>query len=81
MQITNDNIELIGAKNYTNHNCVSTEEFLEDLKIHSYILKLSKKILNKKSHNIRLLTNYVICFTNNFELGFCKTGTSPTWKC
>jgi len=72
MKLTSDNIELVAAKNYTNEGCLSNEEFLEDLYMHRIIKKLAKKISIGNSKNLRLLTNHIICFTNNFELRFAK---------
>lgn len=72
MKFTNDNLEIIAAKSYTNTSCLSTEEFLEDLNKHKVIKKLAKKISKNNSKNLRLLTNHIICFTNNFEIKFAK---------
>lgn len=72
MKITSDNLEVVAAKYYNNLSCLSTEEFLEDLAKHKIIKKLAKKISAGNSRNLRLLTNHIICFTNNFELKFAK---------
>ncbi|MCG7944978.1 MAG: hypothetical protein N0C84_01380 [Candidatus Thiodiazotropha taylori] len=48
------------------------EEFEEDLNTHKYVKKLAKRMSKGNSSNIRLLTNHVICFTNNFEIQFAK---------
>ena len=72
MRITSENLELIAAKAYTNVSCLSTEEFIEDLSMHKIIKKLAKKISKGNSKNLRLLTNHIICFTNNFEINFAK---------
>ena len=72
MKLTSDNLEVIAARYYTNESCLSTEEFLEDLYMYRVIIKLAKKISIGNSKNLRLLTNHVICFTNNFDVKFAK---------
>ena len=72
MKITSDNIEVVAAKYYNNTSCLSTEEFHNDLSKHKIIKKLAKKISIGNSKNLRLLTNHIICFTNNFEIKFAK---------
>lgn len=68
MELNNDNLLLFASKAYINENCLSYEEFLKDFDQHKLIKRLVKKIVNKKSINVRLLCNHVLCFTNNFEL-------------
>lgn len=72
MKITSENLEVLAAKAYTNTSCLSTEEFLEDLAMHKLIKKLARKISKGNSKNLRLLTNHIIYFTNNFEINFSK---------
>lgn len=72
MMFSKDNLEVIAAKWYVNVNCVSTEEFLEDLGKYKVIKKLARKISKNNSKNLRLLTNHIICFTNNFDIKFVK---------
>ena len=72
MKLTSSNFEVLAAKAYKNEYCVSTEEFLEDLSVHLLVKKLARKISKGSSKNLRLLTNHIICFTNNFELSFAK---------
>ena len=72
MKLTSDNLEVVAAKYYTNESCLSTEEFIEDLCMHKIIKKLAKKISIGNSKNLRLLTNHIICFTNNFDIRFAK---------
>lgn len=72
MKITNDNLEVLAAKAYLNTSCLSTDEFLEDLSRHKIISKLARKISKGNSKNLRLLTNHIICFTNNFNVAFAK---------
>lgn len=72
MKLTRENFEVKAARSYTNEYCISTEEFLEDLSVHLLVKKLAKKISKGGSKNLRLLTNHVICFANNFEVSFVK---------
>lgn len=72
MKLTTENFELVAAKSYLNESCCSTEEFLEDLYLNVMIRRMAKKFVRGSSNNVRLLTNHVICFTNNFELDFTK---------
>lgn len=72
MKLTRDNFEVMAARAYTNEQCISTEEFLEDLSAHLLVKKLAKKISKGSSKNLRLLTNHVICFSNNFDISFVK---------
>jgi len=72
MKITSENLQVIAARAYTNESCLSTEEFLEDLGLYATINRLAKKIHKGSSKNLRLLTNHVICVTNNFEIHFVK---------
>ena len=65
-------MEVLAAKAYTNTSCLSTDEFLEDFLMHKVIKKLARKISVGNSKNLRLLTNHIICFTNNFEVNFSK---------
>lgn len=72
MKVNSENLEVLAAKAYMNASCLTTEEFLEDLFQYKMIKKLAKKISRGNSKNLRLLTNHIICFTNNFELNFSK---------
>lgn len=72
IELTSENLEVLAAKAYTNTSCLSTDEFLEDLAMYKIIRKLAKKISRGNSKNLRLLTNHIICFTNNFEVQFSK---------
>ena len=72
MKLTRENFTIVAAQNYTNTSCVSEDEFYEDLNAHKYVKKLAKRITKGNSKNLRLLTNHIICFTNNFEMSFAK---------
>lgn len=68
MDLNDSNLEIYAAKYYRSDSCLSKEEFTEDLYRHKLAKKLTKKFAAKKSENIRLLCNHVLCFTNSFEL-------------
>lgn len=72
MRVTCENLESLAVKFYTNTNCADYQEFLEDLSIRNNVRKLTKKISKGNSKNLRLLTNHIIRFTNNFEIDFSK---------
>ena len=72
MDLNDSNLEIYAAKYYRSESCLSREEFLEDLYRHKLAKKLTKKFAAKKSENIRLLCNHILCFTNSFELSAAK---------
>ena len=72
MDLNDSNLEIYAAKSYRSESCLSSEEFLEDLYRHKLAKKLTKKFAAKKSENIRLLCNHILCFTNSFELSAAK---------
>jgi hypothetical protein len=73
MNLNSDNLEVYAARFYMNPGCISKEEFLEDLYHHKTIKRLARKISKGNSKNLRLLTNHIISFTNNFEPVFAKS--------
>lgn len=72
MDLNDKNLEVYAARYYRLESCVSKEEFLEDLARHKLAKKLIKKFAAKRSENIRLLCNHILCFTNSFELTAAK---------
>tara|TARA_R100001509_G_C4799367_1_gene192533 strand:- start:238 stop:621 length:384 start_codon:yes stop_codon:yes gene_type:complete len=72
MDLNDKNLEVFAAKHYRSESCLSKEEFLEDLSRHKLAKKLVKKFAARRSENIRLLCNHVLCFTNSFELSAAK---------
>ena len=72
MELHKENILLFASKAYTNEYCANFDEFVEDFKLNFLIKKLSCKIADNKSVNIRLLCNHIQCFTNNFSLPEAK---------
>lgn len=62
MVINDSNFLLVAMHHYQNPNCISVEEFQEDLRRITYI----KKLLVRPEKNVRLLLNHIITFYNVF---------------
>lgn len=71
MLLTEENFLLFAAKNYCNVNCITTEEFLDDLKRIKYIKKLLYSYKNKGQLKERLVLNHIIILYNVFETQSC----------
>lgn len=67
MELNRDNLEVYAAQRYTNSFCMSKSEFIEDLNKSALARKMARKFARRKTDNIRLFCNHVLCFTNNFE--------------
>ena len=66
MQLTDDNIILFAAKNYTNTNCHDIQEFYTDLFIPSHLKKLFTRYSSSGTLKENLIINHIICFYNVF---------------
>ena len=64
--LNNDNFDEYAVSNYTNPNCVSVLEFLDDLKIIKYIKRLINKYVDKDELKERLILNHIISLSNVF---------------
>jgi len=71
MVLTEQNYLLFAAGHYWNPNCVSTDEFLEDLKRIRYIKKLLYTYRNKGVLRDRLILNHLVILYNVFEPKAC----------
>ena len=71
MPLTEQNFLLFAATSYTNHSCVSTDEFLEDLKRIKYLKKLFYNYKKKGVFRERLILNHLIVLYNVFEARAC----------
>lgn len=67
MELTEDNFNVYAAHYYTNHRCLSENEFIQDLRQISTIRRMMSKFIESKEINIRLLINNVVIFYNCFE--------------
>jgi hypothetical protein len=71
MIITNENIEILAAKCYTNQNCLDKEEFLEDFSRLKYIKRLVKRYKKTGELKERLILNHMVIMFNVFENRSC----------
>ena len=65
-KLTDDNFIIYCAKHYDNPHCISTEEFLEDLKRIKYIKKLLTRYTENGDLKERLILNHLIVLSNLF---------------
>jgi hypothetical protein len=66
-ELTENNLTLYAAQNYTNTNCLDPQEFEEDLNRIVYIKKLLKKYIDSGVIRERLLLNHFIILYNVFD--------------
>ena len=72
-ELTEDNFVLYAAKIYDNSQCLTVEEFNNDMKILTYIKRLTRKYINSGSVKERLLLNHIITLQNLFtNVGACR---------
>ena len=64
--LNHSNWMMYAAKNYTNSECISDDEFLEDLNRCMYIKRLFKKYEESGELRERLILNHLIILTNTF---------------
>ena len=65
-KLTDDNFLIYAAKFYDNPHCLSTEEFIEDLKRIKYIKKLITRYIEGGELKERLILNHLIILNNLF---------------
>lgn len=65
--LTEKNFLLYAAQNYSNPQCHSTEEFLEDLRRIKYIKKLCTRYIESGDLKERLILNHLIILSNVFK--------------
>lgn len=66
--LNEDNIDLYAAKMYSNPQCISLEEFNEDMKRIKYLKRLFNRYLTAGELKERLVLNHIIVFYNVFEV-------------
>lgn len=64
--LNEENFVLFASRNYNNTQCVSTEEFYEDLARIKYIKRLFNRYLENDDLQERLILNHLIIFYNVF---------------
>ena len=67
MRLTKDNFVIYAASHYENNQCLSNDEFDEDLRLTSTIKRLLSRYINDETVNLNLLVNLVVTFYNCFE--------------
>lgn len=72
MIITDENIEVVAAKFYTNQNCLDKEEFLEDFSRLKYIKRLIKRYKKTGDLKERLILNHIVILFNVFDNSGCQ---------
>lgn len=65
-KLSDENFLIYAAKHYDNPHCLSTEEFLEDLKRIKYIKKLLTRYAENGDLKERLILNHLIVLSNLF---------------
>ncbi len=68
VSLNEDNIDLYAAKMYSNPQCISLEEFNEDMKRIKYLKRLFNRYLTAGELKERLVLNHIIVFYNVFEI-------------
>ena len=69
--ITEENFLLYASKNYDNKNCISHDEFLDDLNRIKYLKKLFFAFRKKGVLRERLILNHLVILYNVFEVKAC----------
>ena len=67
-KLTNKNFTLFAAKNYSNPQCMTTEEFEEDLQKFKYIKRLFNRYETTGELSERLILNHLIVLYNVFGI-------------
>lgn len=67
-ELTEDNFEAFAIRNYNNPQCLSVEEFFEDLSRFKYIKRLLRKYKESGEIHERLVLNHLIVIYNVFSI-------------
>ena len=67
-ELNNANFELYAAKYYRNLQCLSPDEFYEDLAKFKYVVRLLRRYRDTGKIQERLLLNHIITIYNVFEI-------------
>lgn len=65
--LTDENIELYCIRHYNNPQCISVEDYHNDMRRFKYIKRLLNQFHNHGTVKIRLLLNHVIMIYNIFD--------------
>lgn len=66
VKISQNNFEIYAARYYNNQNCVSRDEFLDDLNRFKYIKRLCTKYRENGNIKERLVLNHLVVLYNLF---------------
>lgn len=66
--VTANNALWFATKNYSNPQCVSLDEFIEDYKRFRYVRRLCRRYVNTKEISERLMLNHLVLLTNVFGI-------------
>ena len=67
-ELNNANFELYAAKHYRNNQCLSVEEFHDDVAKFKYVVRLLRRYRDTGKIQERLLLNHIITIYNVFEI-------------
>lgn len=67
-ELNNDNFELYAAKHYRNNQCLSADEFYDDIAKFKYVVRLLRRYRETGKIQERLLLNHIITIYNVFEI-------------
>ena len=67
-ELNNANFELYAAKHYRNNQCLSVDEFHDDVAKFKYIVRLLRRYRDTGKIQERLLLNHIITIYNVFEI-------------
>jgi hypothetical protein len=67
-ELNNANFELYAAKHYRNLQCLSTEEFYDDVAKFKYVVRLLRRYRDTGKIQERLILNHIISIYNVFDI-------------
>ena len=67
-ELNNANFELYAAKHYRNLQCLSTEEFYDDIAKFKYVVRLLRRYRDTGKIQERLILNHIISIYNVFDI-------------
>lgn len=67
-ELNNANFELYAAKHYRNQQCLSVDEFRDDVAKFKYVVRLLRRYRDTGKIQERLLLNHIITIYNVFEI-------------
>ena len=65
-ELNDENFTLFAIKHYNNPQCLSTEEFYEDIRRFRYLKRLLKRYYKNGELRERLILNHIIILSNLF---------------